>query len=275
MSGYQTILYERSNAIGTITLNRPAELNPLDDRTVAELHRCLDQIEGDPDLQIIVLRGEGRAFSAGGDLKRALTLHTDLEWMAAMGASLRRLLERFEQSDLLVIAVVDGLCVAGGIELILACDFVIASDRARFSDGHLNFSLLPGAGGTQRMPRAIGVLRAKDVLLTARFFDGQEAAAMQLVTRCVPSGDLGAQVAELTTTLLEKSFSSRKAIKYLVNQGLKGSLAEGLHLEAAYTLHYETTDPDAHEGLMAFAEKRKPRFQARRRASRPIPGAER
>ena len=86
---------------------------------------------------------------------------------------------------------------------------------------------------------------------------------------CRPA--IWAHVAELTTTLLEKSFSSRKAIKYLVNQGLKGSLAEGLHLEAAYTLHYETTDPDAHEGLMAFAEKRKPRFQARRRASATYP----
>jgi enoyl-CoA hydratase/carnithine racemase len=265
MSGCQTILFERSNAIGTVTLNRPTELNPLDDHTIAELHRCLDQIDEDPELQIILLRGAGRAFSAGGDLKRALSLHTDTEWMAAMGASLRRLLDRLEQSDLLVIAIVDGLCVAGGIELILACDFVIASDRARFSDGHLNFSLLPGAGGTQRMPRAIGVLRAKDVLLTARFFDGQEAAAMQLVTRSVPADVLEAHVTELTASLLEKSFSSRKSIKYLVNQGRKGSLAEGLHLEAAYTLHYETTNPDAHEGLVAFAEKRKPRFHGRRR----------
>jgi enoyl-CoA hydratase len=194
--------------------------------------------------------------------------------MAAMGAGLRRLLTRFEESELLVIAVVDGLCVAGGIELILACDFVIASDRARFSDGHLNFSLLPGAGGTQRMPRAIGVLRAKDVLLTARFFDAQEAAALQLVTRCIPAADLEAQVSALTTNLLEKSFSSRKAIKYLVNQGLKGTLAEGLHLEAAYVLHYETTDPDAHEGLVAFAEKRKPRFKARRRVQGTVAGDE-
>jgi enoyl-CoA hydratase len=249
--------------VGTITLNRPEELNPLDDRTVAELHLCLDDIDADGAIELIVIRGAGRAFSAGGDLKRALTLHTDTEWMAAMGASLRRVLERLERSDLLVIAVVEGLCVAGGIELILACDFVLASDRARFSDGHLNFSLLPGAGGTQRLPRTIGVLRAKDVLLTARFFDAQEAADMELVTRCVPAAQLEPELAELTATLLSKSYSSRKAIKYLVNQGLKGSLAEGLHLEAVYVLHYETTHPDAHEGLVAFSEKRKPRFRPR------------
>jgi enoyl-CoA hydratase len=265
MADAQSILYERAGAIGTVTLNRPAELNPLDDRMVAELHRCFDAIDADPEVEIVVLRGAGRAFSAGGDLKRALTLHTDSDWMAAMGAELRRLLERFERSELLCIAVIDGLCVAGGIELMLACDFVLASDRARFSDGHLNFSLLPGAGGTQRMPRAIGVLRAKDVLFTARTFDAREAADMQLVTRCVAAAELEAQLQQLTATLLEKSFSSRKAIKYLVNQGLKGSLAEGLQLEAAYVLHYETTDPDAHEGLLAFAEKRKPRFRTRHR----------
>jgi enoyl-CoA hydratase len=264
MNASQSILYERTGAVGTITLNRPAELNPLDERMVAELHRAFDGIETDPEVEIVVLRGAGRAFSAGGDLKRALTLHTDTDWMAAIGANLRRLLERFERSELLVIAVIDGLCVAGGIELMLACDFVLASDRARFSDGHLNFSLLPGAGGTQRMPRTIGVLRAKDLLLTARMFDAREAAAMQLVTRCVAAGDLEEQLKELTSGLLEKSFSSRRAIKYLVNRGLKGSLAEGLELEAAYVLHYETTDPDAHEGLVAFSEKRKPRFRARR-----------
>jgi len=264
MSGEST-LYERAGAVGTITLNRPAELNPLDDRMVAELHRCLDQIEADPQVEIVVLRGAGRAFSAGGDLKKALTLHTDSDWMAAIGANLRRLLERFERSELLVLAVIDGLCVAGGIELMLACDFVLASERARFSDGHLNFSLLPGAGGTQRLPRTVGVLRAKDVLLTARMFDAREAADMQLVSRCVPTEELEAQLQQLLSSLLEKSFSSRKAIKYLVNQGLKGSLAEGLQLEGAYVLHYETTDPDAHEGLLAFSEKRKPRFRARRR----------
>ena len=264
MTGMQTILCERSGAIATVTLNRPAELNPLDERTVAELHRCLDDIEAEPQAELVVLRGAGRAFSAGGDLKRALALHTDTDWMAAIGANLRRLLERFERSELLIIAVIDGLCVAGGIELMLACDFVLASDRARFSDGHLNFSLLPGAGGTQRLPRTIGVLRAKDLLLTARMFDAREAADMQLVTRCVAAAELDAELARLTASLLEKSFSSRKAIKYLVNQGLKGSLAEGLQLEGAYVLHYETTDPDAHEGLVAFSEKRKPRFRGRR-----------
>jgi enoyl-CoA hydratase len=268
VSEYATIRFEKHGPIGTITLDRPAELNPLDDRTVAELHGCLDALDADGEVELLVLRGEGRAFSAGGDLKKALRLHTDSRWMAALADNLRRLLERLERSDKIVIAVVSGLCVAGGIELILACDFVVAADDARFPDGHLNFSLLPGAGGTQRMPRAIGVLRAKDLLLTARFFDGREAAQIGLVSFSVPATDLERRVDELTTTLLQKSFSSRRAIKYLANQGLKGTLSEGLHLEAAYVLHYETTHPDAHEGLLAFAEKRRPRFLSRHDATR-------
>jgi enoyl-CoA hydratase len=264
MPDYQTIIYEKANAVAALTLNRPAELNPLDDRTVAELHACFDAIDADRELEIVVLRGAGRAFSAGGDLKKALSLHRDVDWMAAMGYELRRLLQRIEESELLVIAVVDGLCVAGGIELILACDLVIASERARFSDGHLNFSLLPGAGGTQRLPRQVGPLRAKELLLTARTFDGQEAAAMQLVTRCIPTNGLDRHVTELIANLLEKSFSSRKAIKQLVNRGLKLSREDGLAMEAGYVLKYETTHPDAHEGLVAFSEKRKPRFRSRR-----------
>jgi enoyl-CoA hydratase/carnithine racemase len=260
MDEFASIRLEKAGAVGTIALNRPAELNPLDDRTVLELHRALDLLDADPRVEIIAIRGEGRAFSAGGDLKKALAMHSDANWMSSIGDNLRLLLERFERSDKLVIAIVGGLCVAGGIELLLCCDIVLASDQAKFSDGHLNFSLLPGAGGTQRLPRFVGVLRAKELLLTARTFEAAEAAEMGLVTWCVPAPQLEEKFAELVATLLQKSFSSRKAIKYLVNQGLAGSLAQGLQLEAAYVLHYETTHPDAHEGLSAFAEKRKPRF---------------
>jgi enoyl-CoA hydratase/carnithine racemase len=260
MVEFTSIRFEKAGAVGAVFLNRPSELNPLDDRTVLELHRAVDLIDADREIEIIAIRGEGRAFSAGGDLKKALAMHRDATWMSSIGNNLRLLLERLERSDKLVIAIVGGLCVAGGIELILCCDLVLASDGARFSDGHLNFSLLPGAGGTQRLPRFVGVLRAKELLLTARTFDAAEAAEMGLVTWCVPAAQLEEKFAELTAALLQKSFSSRKAIKYLVNQGLSGSLAQGLQLEAAYVLHYESTHPDAHEGLSAFAEKRKPHF---------------
>ena len=261
MADFANVLVEKADGIGTITLNRPQELNPLDYDMVNDLHGALDALEADPAVELIVLRGAGRAFSAGGDLKKAVASHQDQNWMLQIGNRLRGLLERLEASSRVVIAVVEGLCVAGGIELILACDYVLASAEAKFSDGHLNFSLLPGAGGTQRMPRLIGKLRAMDLLLTARFINGAQAAELGLVTRAVPAADLASALAALTANLLEKSFSSRKAIKYLVNQGLNGPLPQGLHLEAAYVLNYETTHPDAHEGLVAFMEKRKPNFR--------------
>lgn len=264
MAQYSTIRLDKGGAVATLTLCRPAELNPLDDRTVAELLDGLDRIEADPEVELLVLRGEGRAFSAGGDLKRALERGRDRQWLAAMGEGLRRLLGRLESSELIVIAVVNGLCVAGGIELLLACDIVIASESARFSDGHLNFSLLPGAGGTQRLPRAVGALRAKELLLTARFFDGREAAAIGLATCSVPAAEIESKLEELTGSLLQKSFSSRRAIKYLVNRGMQGDLPEGLALEAAYVLDYESAHPDAYEGLAAFVGKRSPKFRSRK-----------
>jgi enoyl-CoA hydratase/carnithine racemase len=157
--------------------------------------------------------------------------------------------------------VVDGLCVAGGIELILCCDYVIATDRARFSDGHLNLALLPGAGGTQRMPRLIGRLKAMDLMLTARMIDGRQAADIGLVTLCVTEASLAQTLQDLIDCLAEKSFAARSAIKFLVNEGLKGTLDCGLRFERAFAVHFESTHPDAYEGLLAFSEKRKPNFR--------------
>ncbi|MFA5630377.1 MAG: enoyl-CoA hydratase/isomerase family protein [Porticoccaceae bacterium] len=257
---FENVLLSSDRAVATITLNRPDELNPLDKGTVDDLHACFDMIDKDDTIELVVLRGAGRAFSAGGDLKKAVKDHQNREWMSSLGDRLRAILRRFETSDRLVIAVVEGLCVAGGIEMILACDYVLATDKAKFSDGHLNFSLLPGAGGSQRMPRLIGALKAKDILLTARFFSGAEAQQMGLVTRCVPATSLNEHLAELIDSLCSKSFSSRAAIKHLVNRGLEGDFLSGLEMEAEYVLDYETAHPDAHEGLVAFLEKRKPNF---------------
>ena len=259
-AAFSNVRFETKEGVATITLNRPAELNPLDLGTVDDLHACFDLIEREPAIELVVLKGEGRAFSAGGDIKKALTEHQDRAWMSHMGDRLRGILLRFEASPRLVIAVIDGWAVAGGIELMLACDMVVASDRAKFSDGHLNFSLLPGAGGTQRLPRLIGVYKAKDLFLTARTLGGEEAHAMGLVTYCVPAAELDAKVEALLADLKTKSFSSRAAIKHLVNHGMELDRVSGLKMEADYCLDYETDHPDAHEGMLAFSEKRKPNF---------------
>lgn len=257
---FTTVLFGKTNGVATITLNRPAELNPLDAATARELHACMDAVEGDPGCHLVVLRAAGRAFSAGGDMKQLVENHQDADWMRALGDVLRDLIRRFEACDRLVIAVVEGLCVAGGVELVLACDYVLAGERAKFSDGHLNFSLLPAGGTTQRLPRNVGVLKAKDFLLTARTLSGAQAVEMGLATACVPADQVEAALGELVANLSAKSFSSRAAIKHLINRGRSMSLEEGMAFEAEFALAYETTHPDAHEGLVAFLEKRAPRF---------------
>lgn len=258
--GGDQVRFQRSGRAGIITLTRPKALNAVTHAMVRALTRALDAWAQDPGVAVVVVKAEGRAFSAGGDIKKALNEHQDRAWMSHMGDRLRGVLLRFEASPKLVIAVIDGWAVAGGIELMLACDMVIASDRAKFSDGHLNFSLLPGAGGTQRLPRLIGAFKAKDLFLTARTIGGEEAHAMGLVTYCVPAAELDAKLDALLADLKSKSFSSRAAIKHLVNRGAELDRASALQMEADYCLDYETAHPDAHEGMLAFAEKRKPKF---------------
>lgn len=258
--GFSNIKTSQEGAVFTITMSRPERLNALDIDLIQELNACLSDISEDPGIQIIVLRGEGRAFSAGGDLKKHIDVHRNAAVMARMSNQGTELTRRIEDCDRLIIAVVEGLCVAGGLEIMLCCDIVIATETASFSDGHMNVALLPGAGGTQRLPRRVGVLRAKDLLFTSRFISGREAEAMGLVTRCVPAERLGKDLAELIASLSEKSFAALAAMKYLVNEGMKGTLESGLRLEKTYVVHFETTHPDAREGLLAFNEKRKPRF---------------
>ncbi|MBX3598873.1 MAG: enoyl-CoA hydratase, partial [Rhizobiaceae bacterium] len=153
--------------------------------------------------------------------------------------------------------------VAGGLEMMLACDLCIADESARFSDGHLNFGQIPGGGSSQRLPRMIGVRRAKDMILSGRFVSTQEALDFGLINRCVPAGELDKAVQETVQSLSRLSFAGRKGAKYLVNEGLKGSISDGLKLEIDYCGTYETTHPDAKEGMLAFRDKRSPQFLPR------------
>lgn len=261
-----SILASVDGHVLTITFNRPESLNPVDTATLQELNLVFDRMEQDPATEIVVLRGNGRAFSAGGDLKRHLMIHQDAAQIGSMARLARKTVERIDRADQLFIAVVDGLAVAGGVEFMLHCDIVIASHEAAFSDGHLNISLLPGAGGSQIMPRMINPLRAKLFMLTADFIDGQRAAEIGLISAAYPRDELETEMSKLLDNLLSKSFSARTAIKYLVNQSMQTSLDVGMLLEGGVVEHFETTHPDAHEGLLAFTEKRKPAYSRTARA---------
>ncbi len=244
-----------------LTLARPERLNPLDWPTIRELRVAVAEIDAKAGIDAVVITGSGRSFSAGGDLEGYLQLYRDPDRFAAFLDDFFKLLDAIEASNKIYIAAVNGVCVAGGLELLLACDLVVAAASARIGDGHLNFGQLPGAGGSQRLPRAIGLLRAKHLILTGALLSATEAERIGLVNEVVADDQLEAAVERLIVGLSEKSRVGLRGAKHLANLTLTKDLASGLREEMQFVHRYATTEPDATEGLLAFRDKRKPVFR--------------
>lgn len=243
-----------------ITLDRPAALNSLTLQLLAELREVCDRIEADESIRAAVITGAGRAFSVGADLdllRRAFdpddrtALHTFVD--AVNGTLLR-----IEALPVPVIAAVNGLTRAGGFELLLACDLAIAAEDARIGDVHSAFGMMPGGGSTHRLPRRVGPLRATELIMTSRWLDGRQAAALGLVLEAVPADDLTPAVERLLADLVDKPRGVLAAIK----KAMDGAI--GLHPSAATAverrsfLAYLDTVPDAREGFLAYLEDRDP-----------------
>lgn len=243
-----------------IALCRPEKRNALDWSTIKEILAALDIVGSRPDLHFVVVTGSGGSFSAGGDLEGYLHLYRNPAQFLAFLEDFHRLLAAIEASPKIFIAAVNGVCVAGGLELILACDLVVAADTARIGDGHLNFGQLPGAGGSQRLPLAVGLSRAKQLILTGDLLSAAEAERIGLVTELAPAEKLDTAVETLIAKLARKSPAGLRGAKHLVNATLTHDLADGLRHEIEVVHRYATTEPDAIEGLVAFREKRKPDF---------------
>jgi len=258
---FQNIRLEWLDRAARLTLARPDKLNPLDWATVRELRRAVAEIEASKVVAVVVT-GEGRSFSAGGDLEGYIALYRQPDRFAEFLDDFYRLLTAMEQSPKIYVAAVNGVCVAGGLELLLACDVAIAADSAKIGDGHLNFGQLPGAGGSQRLTRAIGLTRAKHLMLTGALLPAAEAERIGLVNAVVPAAELETAALKFVDGLLEKSRVGVRGAKYLANLAMTTDLEEGLKREIAFVHDYATTEPDATEGLVAFKDKRKPAFRA-------------
>ncbi|MBI4321200.1 MAG: enoyl-CoA hydratase/isomerase family protein [Chloroflexi bacterium] len=258
---FQNILLERGDQVATLTLNRPDQMNPLDRATVKEMLAAIRECDADDQVRIVVITGRGRGFSAGGDLKSYVKLYRDGPAFERFVRDFQAMCTSIERSAKPFIAAVNGYCVAGGLELMLSCDLVFAADSARIGDGHLNFGQLPGGGGSQRLPRAIGALRAKQLLFSGELLPAGEAERIGLVNKVFPVDQLMASTREYCAMMLTRSPLALKGAKYLVNQGLQTDLHAGIELEVGYVYNYATTSHDAIEGLMAFAEKRRPQFK--------------
>jgi enoyl-CoA hydratase len=229
---------------------------------VRDLKTAVVEIEKMPDVGAVVITGSGRSFSAGGDLDGYISLYRQPDRFREFLDDFFDMLDTIERSSKIYIAAVNGICVAGGLELLLACDLVIAAASARIGDGHLNFGQLPGAGGSQRLPRAVGLSRAKHLIMTGKLLNAAEAERFGLVNEVVPDDAFAGAVDALVGQLAEKSRVGLQGAKYLTNLAMTTDLAAGLSQEMAFVHRYATTEPDATEGLLAFKEKRKPRFSA-------------
>ena len=253
------ILSNRQGRVGVITLNRPAQLNALNDALMDALGQALISLDADPDIGAIVITGSDKAFAAGADI----AVMADWSYMDVFQSGfITRNWETIRQVRKPVIAAVAGYAMGGGCELALACDIVIAAESAQFALPEIKLAMLPGAGGTQRLPRAIGKAKAMDMCLSARMLNAEEADRYGLVSRVVPDAELQTVTLKLATQIAGYSLPALMAIKESVNRAHEASLSEGILFERR-ALHARFASADAHEGMHAFLDKRKPVFQHR------------
>jgi len=249
--------------LGLITFNRPKEMNPLDWATIKALRAVLKSFSSSKDIRVIAFTGAGKAFSAGGDLKAYQELYRDEEAFRGFLQEFRSLNESITSAQQPVIALVNGHCVAGGLELMLACDFAYAGQSAKIGDGHANFGQMGGAGSNVRLPRSIIPPKARELLFTGKLLSADEACEWGLVNKVVQDDQLMDAGLEFANMVVPKSPLGISIIKEVCNKGLDMRLEDALQLEFEKVVHYCTHNHDSYEGLIAFSEKRKPKFEGR------------
>lgn len=258
------ILYEKRGRVAYITINRPEARNAIDLETGRELTEAWQDFRDDENLWIGVLTGAGeKAFSAGADLKSLIPMMTssarNSETTSDRGfGGITRGFECWKP----MIAAVNGYCLAGGFEMMLACDLRIAVETATFGLTEVRWGIIPGAGGTQRLPRAVPLARAMEIILLGEPISAQDAYLMGLLNKVVPQGELMNEVERWINILLERGPLALRAAKQAMLQGLNMTLDEGMQLEQRLFRQMLATE-DAKEGPLAFAQKRKPEFKAR------------
>ncbi len=256
---YEMILVETRGRVGLITLNRPKALNALNDALMDELGGVLAQFDADENIGCIVITGSERAFAAGADIGAM----KDWSYMDVYKSGyISRNWERIRTVRKPVIAAVAGFALGGGCELAMMCDFIIAAETAKFGQPEIKLGIIPGAGGTQRLPRAVSKSKAMDMVLTARMMDAAEAERAGLVSRVVPADKLLEEALAAATQICEYSLPVVMAAKESVNRAYESTLNEGVLFERRMFHSLFATD-DQKEGMAAFVEKRKPKFKHR------------
>jgi enoyl-CoA hydratase len=252
------VLVERDDPIALVTLNRPKQLNALSEPLMEELVARLQEVDRDAAVRCIVLAGSERAFAAGADIG-------EMADATAMEMLYARRVERWDAIRKLwtpLVAAVSGFCLGGGNELAMSCDVIVASESAKFGQPETGLGIIPGAGGTQRLTRAVGKAKAMDVILSGRFLDAREAERAGLVSRVVAREAWLEEAKRVAREIASKGPVAQRLAKEAVNRAYETSLEHGLEHERRL-LYLAFASDDAREGLTAFAEKRDPEFKGR------------
>lgn len=256
---FQNILVESRDSVGLITLNRPQVLNAVNSLLMHELAEAIDAFERDPAIGAIIVTGSEKAFSAGADIGEM----KDKSFAEMYGEDfITRGWERIAQCRKPVIAAVSGFALGAGCEIAMMCDIVIAADTAKFGQPEITIGILPGAGATQRLTRAVGKAKAMDLCLSGRMMDAAEAERASLVSRVVPAAQLMDEAMKTAQKIAQQSRSAAMLTKESINRAYETTLAEGVRFERRL-FHAAFATPDQKEGMAAFLEKRKPNYGPR------------
>ncbi len=257
---FENTLYEKREGIATITINRP-KVNALNKQAIQEISARLDDAEQDEEVKVVVITGAGdRAFCAGLDLNAVRGMHT----IEAMNFTVfgQRLTKKIEELRKPVIAAINGYALGGGLELAMSCDLRIASENAKLGQTELNVGLIPGWGGTQRLPRLVGRGIAKELIFTGKMIDAKTAKQLGLLSDVVPPDKLKSAVKDLANELMAKPSVGLQMTKQLINNSIEMDLTKGL-LQEAEAFGVIVSTEDFNEGVAAFLEKRKPEYKGK------------
>ena len=263
---YSTIITEEKDGILTITLNRPDVMNAFNLKMISEVSSALDSAEEDGNIKVVIITAKGKVFCAGADLKEIRGFfegpYVKSRDFDAFSQTLNRMLNKIEKLRKPVIAAINGYALAGGLELVMVCDLAVCSEHAKLGDQHANVGLLPASGGTQRLPRLIGIRKAKELLFTGDMISAEEAERLGLVNKVVPESELLSAAEEMAGKIVKKSPTATESLKNLVYDGTHVDLDTALELERGAVVRHHGTQ-DIKEGINSFLEKRKPIFVGR------------
>ncbi len=254
---FETMLYEKENGIAVVTLNRPAALNSINTRMQAEMKEIWEDIERDRGMRVVIITGGEGCFSAGADIREQFP-------PGVSRPSSRDQFKKIEDFDRPSIAAISGFCLGGGLELALCCDLRIAAPTAQFGLVELKIGAVPGAGGMQRLPRIVGITKAKEMIYLGQRIDAEEAYRNGLINKIVPVASLMEEARKMANTMLEMPPHGLKIAKRCINEGMQINLESALKLDVAFAAQEMATPlakENLEEGRKAFREKRKPLFK--------------